>query len=313
MTPERKLISPTALQEYMDCARKYYFKKILRIESDSAEHNDREFGIAIHSGIAHLLLNKDKLSAPAPNREVSDAYDIFLDEYRKYFSEATDERFYPKCPTGALHLLALMAAKIPSMDIEEVLYVETPSVVPISEDEAMSLRIDAIVRGRRGYYIIDHKTSKKASIGVEWSMSIQIGLYIHMLYSLYPADEVWGAMINNLVISATKSRGIEVEQHLIPIRKTPKQMQMWYQTTRTWLESLHCNEKILETESSPDLMTSFPMNWQSCTNYWGCPYQVFCIDTPNPALLDLDRIVGFRKVVDNKDKHEAKTLLSKPL
>jgi hypothetical protein len=298
----------------MDCARKYYFKKILRIESDSKEHNDREFGIAIHSGIAHLLLNKDKLNAAAPLAEVSDAYEVFLAEYRKYFGEATDEQFYPKCPAGALHLLALMAAKIPNMDIEEVLYVETPGIVPISEDEAMPLRIDAIVRGKRGYYAIDHKTSKKASTGLEWSMNIQIGLYIHMLYSLYPPDQVWGAMINNLVISATKSRGLEVEQHLVPIRKTPRQMQMWYATTRQWLAQLHRDEDYFSSQhSNEELMTAFPMNWQSCTKYWGCPYQPFCLDIPNPALLNLDQIVGFRRVVDDRDKQDSNTLLSKRL
>ena len=262
-------------QEFMDCPRKYFYHYVLGWDSDTP-NNHLVFGSAIHDALEHLLLNGYDTNS------IAGAIDAFLLTYRKEFPEETDALFSPKTPERVMYALAEYTNVYRNDHKEfDVLFTEIAGTVPLSEDRVLHFRQDAICKGPEGYFSLEHKTTG-ATISRAWSqqwpLKTQVGTYTHVLYCLYPPEEVFGVKINGLGFLKTK---FSFER--IPISKSLKAMQVWLWNTLYWLDQIQWNMELLkQCKESDELMMAFPMNTENCNKYWGCRYHDFCSAWPNP-------------------------------
>jgi hypothetical protein len=69
----------------------------------------------------------------------------------------------------------------------------------------------------------------------------------------------------------------------VPVRRTLSQMMQWQWNTSWWADQIAWQFEMLlsSTEADPVLM-AFPQQPGSCTKYFGCPYQDFCLAWSNP-------------------------------
>jgi hypothetical protein len=165
----------------------------------------------------------------------------------------------------------------------EVLYTEVAGTVPIMEGVDLTFRVDAIMADkRRGIFVKEHKTGSRLTQtwADQWQLKVQVGTYVHLLYCMYPAKDVYGAIISGTFFYKSK----EPEFISVPVRKTPEQMQVWLWNVREQVTSILREMDRLDKVKEDDLiMEAFPMNTESCTKYYGCPFQHLCVGWANPT------------------------------
>ena len=275
--PSWKIFDSSKVQEFQTCPRKYFYRYILGWTSEYP-NNHLVFGSAIHKALEHLLLNGYE------SKSISDAFDLFLEEYRSEFNEETDELFTPKVPERVLPALVEYCDYYKN-DFEEfdVLFTEVAGTVPLADDRVMHFRQDAICRKKSTgeIFSLEHKTlgaTPSQRWAEQWDLKTQIGTYTHVLYCLFPREEVFGVVVNALGFLKTKFRFL---RH--PVRKTEESMNVWLWNTLYWLDQIHWHTALLKDCSEDDpVLRAFPMNTESCTKYYGCPFKDFCSAWPNP-------------------------------
>lgn len=260
---------------FMTCPRMYFYKDVLGWKS-TAPNNHLIFGDAWHQAQEHLLLNGyDK---------TDEATLIFMSAYREELPPDTDALFEPKTPARAEKALQAYVNEYANDEVNyEVLYTEIAGSVMISPSDVMYFRMDTILKERdTGMYLsIDHKTGqRKGRTWIDkWALAMAIGLYTHVLYCLYPEDEVKGVQVRGTFFYKSK----EAEFEDVPCWKSPNQMQTWLWNISWWYNMLRHNFELLsECKDSDAIMRAFPMNTESCTKYYGCAYHDFCTAWPNP-------------------------------
>ena len=236
----------------------------------------------------HLLIN-----GYSPD-SLADAYDKLLKCYREEFPEETDELYSPKTPSRAMTALLEYADKYRhDLDELEVLYTEISGSVPIGKDLVMYFKTDSILKGKRGYKSFEHKTkggSLTSLWGLQWLLSIQVGTYSHVLYCLYPEDEVDGVTINGAGFLKTK-----FDLQRFPVRKTRTQMQVYLDTVAYWHSQIKSEMGILSyCKDSDDVLNAFPLNPASCDRYFGCPFLDYCQAWANPLRECDEPPMGFK-------------------
>lgn len=287
LDPTWDIVDSSKLNTFLQCPRRYFFEYMLGWQS-TAPNNHLRFGEAWHVAMEHILLN----GYDPPS--LAEAFDKLLVCYRQEFPKETDELYSPKTPTRAMMALAEYADRYRhDLDEFEVLYTEISGTVPIGEDAVMYFRLDSIVKGSIGHKSFEHKTkggSITALWGLQWLQSLQIGTYNHVLYCLYPENEVDGISINGAGFLKTK-----FDFQRIPIKKTKTQMQVWLDTVRYWRSQIRNEMEILRNCSdSDDVLNAFPLNPSSCDRYFGCPFLDYCQAWANP-LRECDELpLGFK-------------------
>uniref|UniRef100_A0A6M3KT28 Putative PD-(D/E)XK nuclease superfamily protein n=1 Tax=viral metagenome TaxID=1070528 RepID=A0A6M3KT28_9ZZZZ len=270
-----EIVDASKLTEFMECPQKYFYRHVLGWRS-TAPNNHLVFGHAWHKAQEHLLLNGYD--------SVDEAVMLFMADYRETFGPETDELFGNKTPTKADAALRDYAAFFKD-DLRrwEVLYTEIAGSVMITEDHLMHFRMDSVLREKdtNKKFSLDHKTgSKKGRTWTDkWLLSTATGLYTHVLYCLYPREEVKGMQYRGTFFY--KSKPVEFEE--VPCWKSLNQMQSWLWNTVYWYNLLRSNFELLsEARDSEDVLMAFPMQTESCTKYFGCPYHDFCTAWTNP-------------------------------
>ena len=174
------VIDSTKIQTALDCERKFFYNYILGWQS-TAPNNHLVFGSAWHVAMEHMLLHGYEA------HHVKDAYNKFLEEYRKDFDKDTDDQFAPKDPDNALSALVGYAVEHED-DHEkyEVLFTETSGTVLLTEDDIIYFKTDSILRERKGerrYLSMEHKTGSRTGRVWEdqWLLKTQVGTYNHVL------------------------------------------------------------------------------------------------------------------------------------
>jgi hypothetical protein len=278
----------------MSCPRSFFYNYVLGWEKISTR-NDLWFGVSWHLIMEHFLEHGTKQESIAP------AYKRFLNKYRQKFPPETDDAMEVKTPANAL-LAAGQYVSIYEDDSFEVLHTEVAGSVTVDRDTEMYFKIDGICRDERGVFILEHKTTKSFNYKYadQWRLKTQVGVYTHALYSFFPSEEVYGLVINATAFKSPPrfkkngepyaNSGTGNEFMRIPIRKDPKSMQVWLQTTQWWISQLkHDFEELSASSPSDEIMSCFPMNTENCTKYFGCPYHPYCIAWNNP-LQNIDRL-----------------------
>lgn len=292
--PENKtwtIIDPTKLHDYSACPRAFFYRHILGWTSD-APSNHLVFGEAWHKAMEHLLIH-----GYGPN-ETDDAFIIMTDFYRLHFPEDTDELFAPKTPARAYEAINKYV-EVYKDDLKEfeVLYTEIVGTVPIVPEENIvaHFKMDSILRHKAGYYFsLEHKTRGGAFSNqwlAQWPMSFQVGVYTHVLYCLYPPEEVRGIEINGIGFYKTK-----IELQRFPFWKTPRAMNAWFDSLVFWFDALRADmEALAIAKDSDPVMRAFAMNPNACSSYYGCPYLNFCETCPNPIQKYDEIPLGFKR------------------
>jgi hypothetical protein len=271
--PSWDIIDSTKLNNFLECPRSYFYEYILGWRSE-APNLHLEFGKAWHLAMEHLILNgySDKV--------IAEAYAMFYEHYRKFFPELLDEANAPKNPANALRALVQYADEYKDDKFTPV-YTEIAGTVPIDDGKALHFRMDSILMDSDGMIrSLEHKTGSTLSRQWtdQWSLSVQTGTYNHVLYCLYPAEQVWGVEINGVFFQKKENKFQRV-----PARRSLPMMNVWQ-----WMVCHTMNMIDFETKRMQDVkedalvMEAFPQNPTNCTKYFGCKYHDYCMAWPNP-------------------------------
>lgn len=292
------IVDASKMTEFLACPRKYFYRHVLGWKS-TAPNNHLIFGHAWHKAMEHLLLTKFQ--------DVEGAVMLFMADYRATFPPGTDELFNPKTPAKADEAIRFYAQKFKDEAKEwEVLYTEIAGTVMITSEHVMHFRMDTILRDVRNNlkFSLDHKTgSRKGRTWTDkWALGVATGLYTHVLYCLYPREEVKGLMYRGTFFY--KKNPPEFED--VPCWKTLNQMQVWLWNTVYWYNLMRTQYELLSQATIDDeVLMAFPINPESCTQYFGCPYHDFCTAWHNPLTRCQEPPMGFEVVFWNPEDEES--------
>jgi hypothetical protein len=280
--PTWDVIDSSKIQNYLDCPRMYFYRYILGWKSALRSHNDLEFGRAWHKGMAYLAEHNHEYS----NDNILAAYNEFLQDYRKDFSEDEDALFQKKNASRALSAYVSYADKWPDdSKVFETIYVEIAGSVSVHPElPPIYFRIDTLAKLRNNgkIIILERKTGTNPgqSWSNQWLLKTQVGTYLHVAHCLFPEDEIFGALIDGTFFG-TKTK---FNHERVEIKRDRESMQVWswntIQAIQSIIEETQCLEEPLYYKSP--VMECFPMNTESCSKYWGCTYHNFCTSWANP-------------------------------
>jgi hypothetical protein len=263
----------------MECPRKYFYNYVLAWQK--AEPNSHlVFGSAWHAAMETLLQfgysDESLLLAQIKLEEI----------YRKSFGQMTDDIYYPKTPGFAAEMLVKYVREYANDHREfEVLYTEVSGSVTVGQNRALYFKTDSILRGLTGFLkdqivSLEHKTTSSVNRQwqQQWGLKTQVGTYTHVLNCLFPGEKIYGVIINGAIFQKTKP-GF-TRQH---VPKSLEQMQVWLNNINYWLEQIERDfDELLHSSENFALLRAFPLNTESCTKYFGCPYHDFCTAWANP-------------------------------
>jgi hypothetical protein len=289
------------IKAYQECARKYFYEYVLGWRSIHPS-NHLIFGSAWHEALAHLYDNG--FSA----EDVNVAFrDHFLPYYRQFIDPGDDDLYHPKTPERALLALAYYAAvhrhDLSENDILEYdgkKLIEIGGQVSISNEYTVAFKQDTIMKNNRGIFSLEHKTgSSSYNWSTQWELAVSTAIYTHVLYCLFPPEEVSGIKYNATFFKKTKD-DIKKDakdpfrhfDHLrIPIYKSMAQIGTMLTNIIWWLDMISDDfDALADAKDSDPFFSCYPMSPGSCTN-WGriCEYHDFCLNWQNP-LRHIDRL-----------------------
>jgi hypothetical protein len=262
----------------MECPRKYFYQYVLGWQSETPNVH-LIFGDAWHAAMETLLnygYSADAVDLAQLNLER---------RYREHFAISTDELRFPKVPGFAYEMLKSYARKYADDHAKfEVLYTEVSGSVSVGEN-SVYFKTDSILRGTDGWwkdkvFSLEHKTASRhdQKWAKQWALKMQIGVYTHLLHCIYPREQVYGVIINASIFQKTRPDHVRVE-----IPKTIPQMETWLWHCNYWIRQIELEFEMLEMAlESDNVLRAFPMNPESCGNYFGCIWHDFCVAWQNP-------------------------------
>lgn len=285
------------LDNYQECARRYFFTHILGWRSEAPNH-DLYFGESWHKAREYQLIHGYDKS--------SDAYLAFINHYRLEFAPGTDEIYCPKDPFAVGKALNKFADERQSDLLEnELLLTETSGTVPVDGNRFLYYRMDSVLRNKESGKIFswDHKSAKKFSR--TWTdkffLSIQNGTYTHCLYCMYPVEEVLGIEFCGTCFEylkkGSKSRGpgYHINFQRVPAFKSPDQMNVWLWQVNNLLNEIDRDmDRLMDCKEGDQVLQAFPMNTTECTSYWGCIFHDYCMSWSNPLQRCYEPPLGFK-------------------
>lgn len=280
----------TKIQTFMDCPRAYWYEYVLGWRPE-APNLHLEFGSAWHIAQEHLILchgRDGKYTAAA----VHEAFVLFLNYYRKYFGEMQDEINSPKEPGNALKALVKYAQEYEHEQFTPI-YTEIYGTVPIGDRKLLHFKMDSILKTDRGIISREHKTGSTLSRQWtdQWALKTQVGAYNHVLYCLFPHDEVHGVEINGVFFQKK-----EIKLQRVPARMSKESMQAWFWNVNHWFNMIQWEfERLADCSENDRVMMCFPRNSENCTKYFGCRYRDYCMAWANP-LQKIDEVPTGMKI-----------------
>lgn len=282
--PMWDIYDSTKIQEYLDCERMFFYKRILGWARETPFTNDLQFGKAWHKAL-EILYNFGFGDA-----NVLRAYNEgFLPVYREVFPPDSDILFEPKTPDNAF--LALSAycvypANVHDFELYEILKTELAGKVQVSDDIDMVYKMDLLARRKDNgnFLVFEHKSKKNGFTRTwtdQWIQSIQIGTYNHALNVLVgntDLSNVDGVVVNGAAFLKTKN-----DFDRIPIHKSNDMMMEYLWTVCEIIDRIKLDVECLSRCSDSDkIMMAFSKRPTSCTKYYGCEMADFCAAWPNP-------------------------------
>lgn len=302
--PQWNVIDGSKLSTMMACPRKYFFEYILGWRPMLTNHN-LWFGQAFHLALEYIY-EQWKQAQDGTERNLYTATSVFkgfkicLNHYRQQYSTDEDDGHRPKDPENILRILEQYIERYRE-DCFQVIHTEISGKVPIGTtpgggEKGIFFRLDTLVKDKKGYMILEHKTSAWRVDAWEnsWPLAVQTGTGLHVLHCLYEPDEIWGIEFNGFFFRnppklkldgtpyANASAGNEF--HRVPFHTNPERMIAWLGMMNYWYDEVYRQMDVLDKEKeSDDVMSSFPMCPKSCMDYGAlCPFHNYCIMWSNP-------------------------------
>jgi hypothetical protein len=299
--PSWEIVDASKLNNFLECERKYFYAHILGWQGELPSLH-LEFGKAWHLAMAHLLVNG--------YGEVSllEAYMKLTAHYRQFFPEMVDITNDPKTPTQALAALREYV-KVYKDEKFIPIYTEISGSVPMDETHRIFFKIDSIIEVDGLIRSREHKsgTTLNRQWEDQWVLSMQTGVYSHVLYCLYPKEKVWGVEMNGTFFLKTMKKFKRV-----PARRNMEMMNVWYWTALDHMYKLDWEmSRLAECKKEDPVMMCFPMRSTSCTNWFGCAYHDFCMVWANPLQHCYEPPMGFRQKYwdPREDEEKAKKIM----
>jgi len=288
-------LDSSKLQTYRSCPREYFYRYVLGWAAP-IDSIHLTVGTSWHLAMEHIARQPDKPGV------ADEAFAIFLTDLRKTIPPALDPSLGPKGPANVQKALQQYVERYRGDAQEfETLHIEVPATATIGPERSISGRMDLIRRSRIDgmLRVFDHKTTSQDSFGWrnQWTLSVQLGTYIHALYCIYQPEEVWGAVIDGAILRQAKTeRGTSKGNDFVrvPIRRTPDLQNAWLTSVNLWWDRLERDFALLG-ESRPEDATleAFPQNDGHCVRYNSlCPFHAICGTTANPLQLAEDACAG---------------------
>lgn len=260
----------------MVCPRYYFYRRILGW-AENDESNHLIFGGAIHRALEVLYKNLGDWNAVV----IGEAYIAFLDYYRQYFAEDTDQLFETKNPNTALMALSNYT-KYYASDAKKykVAFTEAAGKIHISIADIAHFRLDTVLEGDGGYWVLEHKTASRFGRMWEeqWELNMQIKMYTHALCSIFDIEKAKGVIVNGI---AFQKKSIEFLR--LPVRTNLSMMDAWLLEVQYWVSCMRKDlERLGDHSQDAQSMDCFHMNTENCTKYFGCPYHDLCMSWANP-------------------------------
>lgn len=297
--PTWDILDGSKLTAFLTCPRAYFYEYLLGWRPETPS-NHLIFGTSWHLAMEALLLGQGP----------DEAYQLFLIDYRKTFGPETDALYEPKTPANAEIVLMAYAAKyVDDLSKFDVLHTEISGTVAIAEDRKLHFRMDSVCRDleTNRIFSLEHKTgSRSYNWEYQWPLSMQVGTYTHVLYCLYPPEEVDGVKFNAAFFGKAVRAWEALHKGLsskykppfeflrLPMYRTQPQMQAWLWNAVFWADQLEWQFNLLaDCDESDSLMTCFPQNPTACSKYFGCDYRDFCSAWRNPLQQCYEPPLGF--------------------
>jgi hypothetical protein len=274
-----QVMDSTKLQSFMECPRKYFYEYVLGWRNENPSIH-LEFGSAWHLAMEHMI--RERPERGYSGEVIREAWQLLNDYYRQFFPPEFDQSNAPKEPGNALYALVGYAKWWEEEDREDKpLYTEIAGVVSLSANRVLHFKMDSILELQKGITSREHKTGSQLSRQWrdQWSLSIQTGTYNHVLYCLFPEDQVWGVEINGSIFNKTKT-----QYERVPSRRTKAMLNAWLMTANYWYDNADREMDFLfnECAEEDDVLRAYPCNPTNCNKYFGCQFMDFCMAWPNP-------------------------------
>lgn len=211
------VLSPSRMNDYLDCPRKFYYTKILKIDIEEGDWDNANFGTLIHELLEKSVRTaKDKDSYPDIETVMKD-FEKGIDNSR-FTSEAKKEKF-EKLGRQAIENYYPHFIQFPASSIEDI---ELSFNGVKVDGDLITGKIDRIEKNNDGTYsLYDYKTGvpvseKQIAIG-----GIKEGYYNQLCFYKYAYEKFSGKKVSQVGI-------LYVENHTKSVFKTFDNTDMEY-------------------------------------------------------------------------------------
>lgn len=210
-------LSPSRLNDYLDCPRKFFYLKVLGIDVEEADWDNANFGSVIHSILERAVkFAKEKGEYP-DIKTVLEKFHTGMDSSR--FSELAKKEKFIKLGEKLLMNYYQYFSQIPANRVENVEF----SFYGISVGEDfVSGKIDRIEKNSDGTYsLYDYKTGKPTSEKQITQSGGKKNYYNQLCFYKYAYEKMTGNKVSQVGI-------IYVEDHAKSVYKTLTDSDMAY-------------------------------------------------------------------------------------
>lgn len=211
------VLSPSRMNDYLDCPRKFYYTKILKIDMEEGDWDNANFGTLIHEILEKAVRTaKDRGKYPELS-DVMKEFEIGLNNSR-FTTEAKKEKF-AKLGKQALESYYPHFSQIPDSMIEDI---ELSFYGVEVDGDLITGKIDRIEKNNDGTYsLYDYKTGvpvpeRQIAVG-----GYKEGYYNQLCFYKYAYEKLSGKQVSQVGI-------IYVEEHQRSVYKTFDNTDMEY-------------------------------------------------------------------------------------
>jgi RecB family exonuclease len=201
----RNPLYPTTLKTLLECPKKYYFSKILKIEND--EEQNENFGTIFHESVQKAVENKNKINSE--------------DEYFEFIMNEIYQKMNSKKDIYEIRVNFEDSIKeFCKQDFEKMKYSDNLCEEKVEfdfENIKLGARIDRIDINEKSITLIDYKTSK--SLKTDYIYDFQLTFYY-----LYALQNYLDKTIKTAYWDIYKSEFIEVEPRVEELREILKNL-----------------------------------------------------------------------------------------
>lgn len=210
-------LSPSRLNDYLDCPRKFFYLKVLGIDVEEADWDNANFGSVIHSILERAVkFAKEKGEYP-DIKTVLEKFHTGMDSSR--FSEIAKKEKFIKLGEKLLMNYYPYFSQIPANRVENVEF--SFYGVSVGED-LVSGKIDRIEKNSDGTYsLYDYKTGKPTSEKQITQSGGKKNYYNQLCFYKYAYEKMTGNKVSQVGI-------IYVEDHAKSVYKTLTDSDMTY-------------------------------------------------------------------------------------